>query len=280
MSSSDGSIDHRSEILNNFFLLLKKDSFDVKIILSDGNVVADSAILCSASDYFANMLSNDKFVEGKTHEVPMQEYGTKEAMEQVVHYISSGVMDMRKIGLETMIEMMNISRMMLMRTDSLFASLEAHIISRFTLSSSFSRRQVAGVLFRGFMLVEKYRLDSLRKHFVNAITAAIWFSDGKFKDEDVVIIQQLKVKMITEIMLYEYDPVDPTVARLQFFKIWYVENKDCKDEEIKIIRDSINLDDFTGEELLTVVKESGLFPEKDIDKKCIERFKRLEPKKW
>ena len=136
------------------------------------------------------------------------------------------------------------------------------------------------MLFRGFMLVEKYRLDSLRKHFVNAITAAIWFSDGKFKDEDVVIIQQLKVKMIMEIMLYKYDPVDPTVARLQFFKIWYVENKDCKDEEIKIIRDSINLDDFNGEELLTVVKESGLFPEKDIDKKCIERFKRLEPKKW
>ena len=131
MSSSDGSIDHRSEILNNFFLLLKKDSFDVKIILSDGNVVADSAILCSASDYFTNMLSNDKFVEGKTHEVPMQEYGTKEAMEQVVHYISSGDMDMRKIGLETMIKMMNISRMMLMRTDSLFTSLEVDTISRF-----------------------------------------------------------------------------------------------------------------------------------------------------
>ena len=277
-SFNDGLIDHRDEIINNLVLLLKKGSFDVQIILSDGIVVADSAILSSASDYFATMLSSDKFVE--THEVPMQEYGTKEAMEQVVHYISSGDMDMRKIGLETMIEMMNISRMMLMRTDSLFASLEAHIISRFTLSSSFSRRLVTGVLFRGFMLVEKYRLDSLRKHFVNAITAAIWFSDGKFKDEDVVIIQQLKVNMITEIMLYEYDPVDPTVARLQFFKIWYVENKDCKDEEIKIIRDSINLDDFTGEELLTVVKESGLFPEKDIDKKCIERFKRLEPKKW
>ena len=138
MSSSDGSIDHRSEILNNFFLL-KKDSFDVKIILSDGNVVADSAILCSASDYFANMLSNDKFVEGKTHEVPMQEYGTKEAMEQVVHYISSGDMDMRKIGLETMIEMMNISRMMQMRTDSLFTSLEAHLTPHFNSHRRFKK---------------------------------------------------------------------------------------------------------------------------------------------
>ena len=82
--------------------------------------------------------------------------------------------------------------------------------------------------------------------------------------------------MIMEIMLYKYDPVDPTVARLQFFKIWYVENKDCKDGEKKIIRDSFNLDDFTGEELLTVVKESGLFPEKDIDKKCIEKFRKTD----
>ena len=67
--------------------------------------------------------------------------------------------------------------------------------------------------------------------------------------------------------------------RLQFFKIWYVENKDCKDEEKKIIRDSFNLDDFTGEELLTVVKESGLFTEKDIDTKCIEKFRKFESKK-
>ena len=141
------------------------------------------------------------------------------------------------------------------------------------------------------MLVERYRLDGLRKHFVNAITATMWSFDRNIKDlkdEVVVSTQQFNVKMITEIMTYKYDPSDPTVVklpapssklRLQFFKIWYVENKDCKDEEKKIIRDSFNLDDFTGEELLTVVKESGLFTEKDIDTKYIEKFRKFESKK-
>ena len=40
MPSSNGSIDHHDEIINNL-LLLKKESFDVKLSLSDGIVVAD-----------------------------------------------------------------------------------------------------------------------------------------------------------------------------------------------------------------------------------------------
>ena len=41
MPSSNGSINHHNEIINNLLLLLKKDSFDVKLFLSDGIVVAD-----------------------------------------------------------------------------------------------------------------------------------------------------------------------------------------------------------------------------------------------
>ena len=59
------SISHRDEIINNLIALRKNESFnDVIIILSDGVV-------------HANMLSNDKFVEAQTKEVPMKEYGTR-----------------------------------------------------------------------------------------------------------------------------------------------------------------------------------------------------------
>ena len=70
---------------------------DFKIILSDGIVCANSVILSSASDYFSTILSSDKFVESETKEVPMEEYGTKEAMERVVDYIYSGDMDVEEM---------------------------------------------------------------------------------------------------------------------------------------------------------------------------------------
>ena len=50
---------------------------------------AISAILSIASDFFATMLSSDKFVEGETKEVPMKKYGMKKAMEWMVLYITS-----------------------------------------------------------------------------------------------------------------------------------------------------------------------------------------------
>ena len=298
-SSSPYSIKHRDEIINNF-LLLRSNSFgfnDVKIILGDGIVFANSAILSCASDYFATMLSSDKFVEGQTKEIIMKEYGTtKEAMERIVNYIHCGDMDMEEIGFETLLELLSISKVLLMRTHSLFNSLEAHIvflISGFHISTK--------ELLKGFMLVERYHMDSLRKHFVSCINAHIGYCDGHIN-----IFKQFNVEMIMEILLYKfkYDPANPThllykfkydlanptatvkkwdqqpssKARFQFFQDWYLKNQDCKEEDKKIILDSINLDDFTGEELLTVVKRSGLFSEEKIDKKCIEKFRKFNQK--
>ena len=91
-------ISHGHEIKNNLKFLRMNDSFnDVKIIFSDGIVFANSVIMSSASDYFSTMLNSDKFVEGETKEVPMEEYGRKEAMERVVDYIYSGDMDVEEM---------------------------------------------------------------------------------------------------------------------------------------------------------------------------------------
>ena len=135
-------------------------------------------------------------------------------------------------------------------------------------------------------------MDSLRKHFVSRINAHIGHFVGHwslFSD----IIKQFNVEMIKEILLFKYkfkhDPANPTAtvrkweqpsskARFRFFQDWYLKNQDCKEDEKKIILDSMNLEDFTGEELLTVVKKSGLFSEEEIDKKCIEKFRKFDQK--
>ena len=272
-------ISHGHEIKNNLKFLRMNDSFnDVKIIFSDGIVCANSVIMSSASDYFSTMLNSDKFVEAQTKEVSMEEYGTKEAMERMVDYIYSGDMNLGETGFEILLEIMNLSKMLLLRTDSLFTSLEAYIIS-FISDGCLSLPND----LRGFLLVERYCLDSLRKHIIFDIYASLRCKN--MEDEAGAILQQFNVKMIKEIMLYKYNPVDrrtkkkfvaPPYSKEKFqcFQVWYSKNQDCKDEDKKIIRDSIDLDEFTGEELLTVVKKSGLFPEEDVTQKCIEKFRK------
>ena len=100
------------------------------------------------------------------------------------------------------------------------------------------------------------------------------------------MIQDLPVELVKAIMLYrrgedqDEDPPLPkweapsTRERFDFFTNWIAKNQDCDSKEKKIILNSIKLSDFSGEELLTVIKESGLFSEKKIVKKCIKKFRK------
>ena len=100
-------------------------------------------------------------------------------------------------------------------------------------------------------------------------------------------LQQFSVKLIKEILLYQEEDVDEEVfirlnintktrQKFDFFMIWYSQNKDCDASNMKTILDSFKLEDFSGKDLLTVVRQSGLFSEEDINKKCIEKFEKLE----
>ena len=54
-------------------MISKGSSNDVKIVLKDGEILANKDVLCARSDYFATMLSNEevKFIEGETKAVDM-----------------------------------------------------------------------------------------------------------------------------------------------------------------------------------------------------------------
>ena len=164
--------------------------------------------------------------------------------ERVVDYIYSGDMNMEEIRFETLLEIMNIAKMLLLKTDSLFTSSEAYIISLISKGTPGLLRSL-----RGFMLVERYCLDSLRKHIFNYINAGLIHLDGEAGAS--ATLQQLNVKMLKEILLYKYEPADPMVkkwrtppskAKVRFFQAWYSKNKDCKAEDRKIILDSIDIE--------------------------------------
>ena len=153
-----------------------------------------------------------------------------------------------------------------MKTNKLSSSIEKYIKEIVQLVNF-------GSLVRGLMLVDRYGLENIRKSFVNEL----YFAAGEelFNRET---FKQLPLKMVKEIITYKYEDLTlkkwklpTTKERLNYFMIWYSTNK-ANGEDMKIIVDSFNLGDFSGPELLTVVKQTGLFSVEEIDKKCIEKF--------
>ena len=67
------------------------------------------------------------------------------------------------------------------------------------------------------------------------------------------------------------DDVLPTTKdTFDAFVIWYSKNKlKCSDQDRRDIADSFDLDDFTGVELLTDVRKSGLFSVEIIDTRVL-----------
>ena len=200
------------------------------------------------SDYFATMISNEKFIEGQNKHIVMKEYGTKKAMESIVEYVCSGKMNFDKLDFETLIEVLNISKMMLMKTDKLSGKIEKYINENQS-TSVFS-------LFQGYLLVERYCLENIRNSVVREIhwdfcTRSAAKLDAKSKE----VLQQFSVKLIKEILLYQEDVDEEVFIRLNintktrqkfdFFMIWYSENKDCDATNMKIILDSFKLEDFS-----------------------------------
>ena len=177
-------------------------------------------------------------------------------------------MNLSNQGLETLLEILNIAEMMLMKTNKLSSSIEKYI-------KEIVPQVYFGSLVRGFMLVDRYGLENIRKSFVNELYFSAVMS---LNDEYRETFKQLPLKMVKEIITYKYEDLTlkkwkppTTKGRLNYFMFWYSTNK-AIGEDMKIIVDSFNLGDFSGPELLTVVKQTGLFSVEEIDKKCIEKF--------
>ena len=151
-------IHHQDQILSNFNiqLLRKEDKFnDFKISLQGGEVFVNSALMAKTCGFFS---FDERFVEAQTKEIPMKEYGTKEAMERFVLYVYTGEMDLGVIGFTDLLEIMNISRMMMMKTNKLFES-----IGDYCKEEIMEDNLDCHELMQGLLLVSKYSLDSLKK---------------------------------------------------------------------------------------------------------------------
>ena len=273
------SVKHHDDVLDNLKRLREDEKFnDFKISLQDGDVFVNVAFMSKACDYFSSMVGDDKFLEGQTRELPMKEYGTKEAMELFAKYVYFGEMNFHEIDFSNLLEIMNISRMMMLRSNELFECIENYCKDILGYLGDYGGTETENLL-RGLLLVSKYRLDNLRK----SVVARNYFEAhviDEFSERNIAILQQFSVELVKEVLLFQCDGDDgtrPTTGeRFKYFLTWYSKNKDCGPEDKKRILESFKLSEFTGVELLTVVKESGFYSGEEIAKKCVEKFENLE----
>ena len=104
----------RDMFVEDILKILERGSHnDAKIKLSDGEIVANKDILMARSEYFATMLSNNKFAEGETSSVDMS-YFRKDVMEKIIKFLFSGEMTFVQMDLEQLLELTHASDMMLL----------------------------------------------------------------------------------------------------------------------------------------------------------------------
>lgn len=262
----------REKFVTDILSMPKKESLnDVRIILEDGKIRANKDVLAARSDYFATMFSNKeyKFIEGETNAVNMS-FCKKITMEKIINYLFSEDMNFHNLSLPLLIEMMNVSSMMML--DELLFSIK-ELVLRLVPDSGVNCGFLPE-LVEGLMLAEKFQLETIK----DAIVKELFLSLEDIPNIPEVVqnyeaFRSLPANLIKEILLFEDiddefgDDVLPTTKeKFDAFVFWYSKNKlKCSDKDRREITDSFELDDFTGEELLTDVRKSKLFSVNLID---------------
>ena len=275
-------LNHKSKLSANLLKLYKNGSSnDVKIILQDGEICANKDILSCQSKYFATTFSNMDFIEGKSREVSLYQFD-KITLEPVIEYLFSGEMDLKRFKLEILLDMMHVSRYLDI-DDELFNEIETYI--KHKISMGISSMDYMNEVINGFCAIERYKIENLRQDFICDIYFCLAVFD-KFMESSIQSFQNFTVDMIKEVILFKYDPEvhrpledhfpHPTAKdRFEAFLSWYSKNdQDCSDNDKQLILDSFDLDDFTGKDLMTVVKTSGMFSEESVNASIIEKFDR------
>jgi len=270
-------LDGRDKFIDDILRLLKNGSSnDIRIILEDGEILANKDVLSTRCEYFATMFSNNneiKFLEGETSSVDMS-HCSKVIMEKIITYLFSGEMKFNDLNLDQLLKLMNMASLMLL--DDLFVNLENFIIG--WLPDSGVNCGFLPELVSGLMLAKHFKLDAIK----DEITFELHKSLKDIPHIPEIVEDSLKFKflpfsLVKDILLYNkgewkemvMDSSPSTRQKFDAFVFWLSEN-DCSQQEKKEIVDSFNVDDFTVEELLSEVRLSGLYSISMVSSKALE----------
>ena len=267
----------RDHFVGDILKLLERGSLnDVKILLSDGEILANKDILMARSEYFATMFSNKKFKEGETNLVDMS-HCSKAIMEKIVRFLFSGWFNFHGLSLTQLLDLSHLSEMMLL-TDFKFAVDDFIIDHQLPHSADDSLPE----LILGLKLADQYRRLAVRKciidelrHGLQNITEDVKCSDS-FKTLPFNLIREIykKEENIVHTSHYRYSNRCNNHG-FEAFSVWLSRNEVTEEQKAEIA-ESFDFEEFTVEELLTFVRDSGLYSVTKIDKRVLYLYKKLK----
>lgn len=270
-------INETEKLSNDIYQMLTKGSLnDVTIILEDGEILAHKDILAARSDYFATMFASFeeyKFTEGKNDIVDLS-YCSKLIMDKIIIYLFSGKINLEDLSLLQLLQLINMSSMMML--DDLRNGAQNFVLGFI---------QDIGVncaslpeLVRGLMLAEQFKLNVLKEGLVLELYRSlndiphipdVVLNFDIFLDLPFSLLEDILVK----VELCEEGPrhfkFASTMEKFNTFVYW-LSNNGCSESEKERVTNSFNFDVFTAEELLTVVRKSGLYSVPKIDQRVLE----------
>ena len=252
-------------------LIANGSSNDVKIVLQDGEIMANKDIISARCEYFATMFSNKevKFIEGETNSVDLS-FCRKVVMEKIISFLFIGDVELHDLSFAHLMDLMHMSNMMLL--EDLFADTQKFVLG-FLPDSGVNCGSIPE-LVEGLILAEQFKLETIK----DALLLELFLSLKDVPHIPEVVKNSEAFKLLPESLLKEvllHEAREKTVGdskeRLDAFVFWLSEN-DCSEEDKKEITDSFIFDEFTPDELLTDVRKSELYSIEKIDQRLKVMF--------
>lgn len=242
---------------------------DVKIVLQDGEIMANKDVLMIRSSYFSSMLSSNKnYVESNSGVIKF-EYAKKAIMYRIIFYLFTGRKDLQNLKIEQLVEMLTLTKMMLI--EKLSSGIEGYL----KLLLAKKEILVDNVLL-GFKICHEYNLDNLIKPFIHAINSKV------FETSSIEIFKDLSVEMIKTLFLTNGEDTEtPIITQLRLIKfaVWYSRNfKLIQDEDKMKILKTFDITKFTETELV-VVRKCKLFTNAEVDERFLALVKNIRKQK-
>ena len=244
---------------------------DVKIKLKDGEIAANKDILMARCEYYATMFSNNMFIEGGTDSVDMS-HCSKAVMCKIIKFLFSGAVLFEDLTLDQLLELSHMSDMILL--PKIKAQADKYIVHRVE-SSKIS--EIMDSLVSGLKLVEQYKLSTVKTCFIRALHYGLFAVTLTNEAES---FKTLPFNFIKDIFLFRpLELLSPpkTIDKLEAFMVWLSANKGSDEQKNQIV-DSFDFEKFTVQELITSVRDSGLYSTKKIDERVLNLFKNQEDK--
>lgn len=262
-------------------MLSQGSSNDVKIILSDGEIIANKDVLAAQCEYFAaNFRWKERTQEGFNH-IDNTDC-SKEVMERIIKYLFTGFIKFKDLGLLQLLELLNQAMKLLLSgflQDFIAEYIENDVLSIETLRENILDRTMPIEIIRGFQYLDRYAIDDDIKSCI--IRGLVVLIPPISQDNGAIsAFSTLPCHLVEELFSQwsrstraNASPGLQTIyssAQLRCFLAWYNQNKDICQEDKKKILGTIDLDALPATDLFQLVKPSGLFPDDEVDKRILD----------